>query len=74
MTFQKPYRGSEHELRETLRRGEARTGEEPAPVTTRGVLVTVAWVAILVAIGFVLVGTGIIDPSMCHGTLNPASC
>lgn len=74
MTFQKPYHGADRELEETLRRGESRTGEEPAPVTARGLIVTVAWVAALVVIGYILVGTGVISPDFCHGTMNPASC
>lgn len=74
MTFRDPYQGADEELRQVLHRGESRTGEEPAPVTARGVVLTVVWLTALVAIGFVLLQLGIIDPSMCHGTLNPASC
>lgn len=74
MTFQSPYRSSDQEAREVSRRVAEYRERHPSPVTARGLLIGAAWLAALVVIGFVLVGTGIIDPEFCHGTMNPASC
>lgn len=73
--FGPPPRSTEQELEETLARGRRRFRQEPpsdfSPLT---ILKTLAWLAALVAIAFVLVQTGIIDPGFCDGTANPMSC
>lgn len=72
--FQEPYRSADEELAETLERGRRRAGPSGSPVTARGVAITVAWVAVLFAIGALLLVFGVIDTEFCHGTMNPASC
>lgn len=73
MTFQTPYRSSDDEARKALEAGERRMGEHPAPPSARGVVITLAWVAALAVIGWLLIQSGLLDPTFCH-TANPISC
>lgn len=72
---QRPHSDADTELREILRRGESRVGRPSTERPSAGRTITLfAWLALLVLAAWILIQLGIVDPNLCHGTLNPASC
>lgn len=65
---------SQDEIEQTLRRGESKLERRERPLTVTSVAVVFGWAALLVLVAAVLIGLGLIDPEMCRGTMNPASC
>ena len=72
---QRPNQDADTELREILRRGETRVGRPSSERPSIGRTATLLlWLVFLVLAAWILIQLGIVDPVLCHGTLNPTSC